>query len=90
MSLYTTTRTEQHQQLLNDYRDKFTVELKHTVRAHHYYFDQPFRLSTDAACEISDIIGVSNTYSYMPDIGSISTEFPLSEDVLNKIEEIIG
>ena len=82
--LHTSTRTPEHQSVIDDVK-RLTKErgmtFNPTPREHHYYFDTPFTFDSLSASKFAALIA-PNTFSYIEHLRVISTEYPLSDDIL--------
>jgi hypothetical protein len=88
--IYTTTRTPEHQKLIDEVRNKAEengVKFKPTPRNHHYYFDHTFDLSSADANAIAGIVGANNSFSYVGHLGVVSTEYPLNVEKIGLIAD---
>ena len=82
--LHTTTRTPEHSSIIADVKRRTKekgITFKPTPREHHYYFNTPFTFDSKAASQFASLIA-PNTFSYIEHLRVISTEYPLSDDIL--------
>ena len=87
MSIHTsTTRTHEHTNLLEHYDNIFKVKLKRSERNYHYYFNKRFQLTSEQTARINSLIG---EFSYLGEIGAISTVKEINKEVLNSLEQML-